>query len=681
MSKGTRKNAGTAEGMEGEVRSSGIQSEPGSEMMVMLRALLEEQRRSELAREEARREERKEEARVEREIEATRLQIEQQKALETRQYEQQVALLKIQAEIGEKASRAHREVQSSERKRDRALFSIPVLKEGEDLEEFLLTAERRLRAAEIKQEEWVPIIDSRLSGKMASAWQDITITVAEYQEAKGRLLTMCGYTRRLAADSFFGFKMENSKGLTADQLYHRGQQLLRRMIAPGRATEEVEFSILRGWVGTVISKKARAAVDARVVTNATELINALQDFLVLEGDHSEGQTAIFRRSESSKDRVTTLTCFKCGKVGHKAIVCWTGKGGASAPKTVTSVSGGVASKIICYTCGEEGHKSPQCPKQIKGEKTGSKDFKAKPVKRLWRSQPKCVQLGGVVNGHDTPILLDSGAAISVVPESLVEPRQLSGNSVAVKPFGAKKPMLLPTAELSFRISNLEWVECVAVAPKEEGAESEVLYSLDLQSKRGLELVLIANKVDQRDVLRVTTHAQARVDKQEEEEEAAALAVDVPSVNPLPSVVSTRHDVITDVICEPEAVVVLEKICTEAGSLDRKEEESEKEVLGRKEEEFEESLGIEEDSYVEGEEEGYRLREESREEPELVVPPVKAGNRSRATLVAETKSDPSLEKWRSFAEKGEKGFVWRDGLLYQSVTTHVLESVYVMVLPK
>ena len=84
--------------------------------------------------------------------------------------------------------------------------------------------------------------------------------------------------------------------------------------------------------------------------------------------------------------------------------------------------------------------------------------KPKPVKRVWRSQPKCVQLGGVVNGHDTPILLDSGAAISVVPESLVEPSQIAENSVAVKPFGARKPMLLPTANLTFKIGNLEWVE-------------------------------------------------------------------------------------------------------------------------------------------------------------------------------------------------------------------------------
>ena len=633
-----RKNAVSTEGVEGEARSSVISSEPGSEMMAMFRVLMEEQRKAELAREEARREdeERKEEARrlaeerretirVEREIEATRKQLEQQTALEARQYEQQVALMKIHAEIGEKASRLHREEQSLDRKRDRALASISNLRDGEDLEEFLLTAERRLRAAGIKTEDWIAIIDSKLNGKMASAWQDICVTIVEYQEAKDRLLKMCGYTPRLAADVFLKFKSEHSNGMTADQLYHRGLQLLRRMVAPSRASEEVEFAILRGWVGTVVSKRARAALDARVVENAADLINALQDHLVLEGDRTEGQAAIFKKvgGEGSKDRVSSLTCFKCGKTGHKAFECWAGKGGPSSSlaETAPTSSGTGSSKIVCYTCVEEGHKSPQCPKNIKGEKTGPKDLKPKPVKRIWRSQPSSVQLSGEVNGQEVMILLDSGAAISVVPESLVTLALMTGCNVAVKPFGSRKPKLLPTAELSFKIGSLEWVETVAVAPRQEGVETEVLYSLDLQSQRGLELVLVANKVDQKEVLSVTTRSQAKQEVKEQEEEAVTIAEEVLSVKSLPREVKPGQEVIN----EPETAIALEELSIRAGCLGRKEEESEEDILGRKEEEFEEEfLGDEKEPSEESEEEKYDLRSDSREEAELVVPPIRAG---------------------------------------------------------
>ena len=522
MSRQHKRANNTVEEPEEDSRATGV-GEPESSMMAMVRALMEDNRRADLAREEAR---------LDREAENARRLAEQQAATEARQFEQQIALLKIQAEMGEKASRAHREYQSSDRKRDRALYSIPVLKEGEDVEEFLMTAERRLTAAEVKKEEWIPVIDSRLGGKIASAWQDITITTGDYQEARDRLLKICGYTPRLAADCFFGYRVEHSKGLTADQLYHhREQQLLRRMIAPGRLNDDIEFAILRGWVGTVISKRARAAVEARVVTDAPGLISALQDFLVLDGDRSEGQTATFRRGsgEVSKERSTSLTCFKCGKVGHKAIDCW--KGGASVPKGGASRSGGVASKVVCYTCGEEGHKSPQCPKQWKKDGPG-KDARPKPVKRVWRSQPKCVQLLGVVNGQNTPILLDSGAAISVVPESLVTSDRLTGSRVAVKSFAAKESMLLPTAIVPFKIGELEWEERVAVAPRQEGAEEEVLYSLDLQSDRGLKLVLLVNKIDQTEVLRVTTRAQTQKQIQEEEEEVVAAAQEEPRAKPL-----------------------------------------------------------------------------------------------------------------------------------------------------
>ena len=644
--------------MEEGLRNAG---EPEPSMLEVIRVLMEEQRRSDVIREDARRaeDERREETRLAREVEIRRAQAEQQAAIEVRQYQQQLELIRLQADMGKEASRVHRETQLQDRKKDRALFSVPALKEGEDLEDFLVMIEGRMEAAEIGRDEWVASISSKLTGRLASTWREITLATEDYATARARLLEGSGYTAMTAADKFYGFRQDQCKGLSAGELYQKGQQLARRMVAPGVPNPEIEFAWLRGWVGSVIPKRARAAIDNRKVTNAVELVAALQDHLALEGDTGSGQTAVFKgrsANEGHQERRGPITCYTCGKVGHRSADCWQAKNREIAPKA------GVAVKIVCYTCGEEGHKSPQCPRNMKGEKAGSKGAQPKPVKRVWQNQTGCVQLEGSVNGHQAQVLLDSGADISVVPEDMVEPTLMSGGKVAVKPFGATTSMLLPLAEVAFEIGDLKWSEVVAVAPMLEGGIKEVLCSLKLQSERGLQLVLMANGIAQKDVARVTTRAQAKSDSQEEEEIRASIAKDKPTVRTLVPNGQEGSD-------EPgEGVELMEE---------------EKNDLGCLIEDDEQFFGIEEcaSDDEEVEEECYKMKEKKEGGVDLEIPPVKIGRHSRRHLVKETREDPTLHSWRDLADKGEKGLVWKEGLMFQAVTTQVLESELVLVLPK
>ena len=633
------------------------------DMLGIIRVLMAEQRKADLDREERKEEAKRvednrlEELRMQREAEARKQVADLQAAAEARQFEQQVQLLKIQAEMGNTASRAHREATAVERKRDRALFNIACCKEEDDLEEFMMLMERRLEVAGIAQDEWIGLVESKLTGKLAIAWQDVVATTENYQEARDKLLKSSGYTPRVATDKFFGFKVEQSKGLTADQLYHTGQQLSRRMLAPGRLTEQMEFSLVKGWLGMVIPRKARAAMDARVSENAAELVSVLQDFLALEG---EGRTATFKKcggeyvKEFVRDRPYAMTCFKCGKTGHKAADCW--KGSSGGPKSGAAPSTGVAPKIVCHTCGVEGHKSPQCPRKGKG----NGEVKPKPVKRIWKRQNKSLLLDGIVNGHEAQVLLDSGADVSVVPADMVADNQLCEEQVAVKPFGASTAMLLPMADIEFSLGGMCWKERVAVAPTVEGVNREVLCSLNLKSERGLQLVLMANGVEQKDVARVTTRAQAKQNSQEEEEEKLCMAESQPNVKPL--VPRGREVCNGPGTKEGQAVTV-------------------QECLGNEAEEEVKNLGdVVDASEDEGEIE-YQLTEYAEDEDSIVIPPVKAGSADRAALVAESLSDPTLEGWRKGAEKGDDGLTWEDGLLYRTVADHDLESVCLLVLPK
>ena len=177
-------------------------------------------------------------------------------------------------------------------------------------------------------------------------------------------------------------------------------------------------------------------LDSRVVTSSGELIEALQDYLVMEGERSEGQVAVFKRqahghensgSSGSSEKKVAGACFKCGKPGHKAADCWqkSGVGSSSVNEPNTGVSG---KPIVCYTCGEEGHKSTQCSK---GKKVNPKEGQAKPVRLLWHREGRNTVVDGNVNGKSVSVLLDSGASISVVPEEMVEKELRTGEYVAL----------------------------------------------------------------------------------------------------------------------------------------------------------------------------------------------------------------------------------------------------------
>ena len=65
---------------------------------------------------------------------AVQRQVDQQETFAEKQFDQQVALLTVQAELGEEAARLHREELNFNKKRGRAIASIPNLMEGEDVE-------------------------------------------------------------------------------------------------------------------------------------------------------------------------------------------------------------------------------------------------------------------------------------------------------------------------------------------------------------------------------------------------------------------------------------------------------------------------------------------------------------------------------------------------------------------
>ena len=299
-----------------------------------------------------------------------------------RALEQQKELLELQAELGRKAAEATRAESQRVRQKDRAVASVTAWQKGEDMEDFLLSSERKLRAGGIPEEEWLGVVASKLSGEVGAKWQELCLVSDNYQEVRGAVLTGCGYTQKAAGEAYYAFRTDNLRGMSADQVLRKGVQLLRRLVAPEELNKRAEFNIVKPWVYANVGRKARAVLEARVIENEEDLVKALQDHLASDGDRLTGRVAVFGTESTGPRRPTfgvgsgavesrkvglagssgsSLKCFRCGKVGHKVADCWQGAG--SSAGSGARAAGSAGGKLVCFTCGVEGHKSTECPKR------------------------------------------------------------------------------------------------------------------------------------------------------------------------------------------------------------------------------------------------------------------------------------------------------------------------------
>ena len=605
-------------------------------------AKMNQQRKEDIERQQAeweRKEKERDQKRIEEIDRLEKKEIEKDRILR----EHQLLMLTEQQKGGERMAGTYREAQSTERMRHEALCSVPQFKEGQDLEEFLQIAEKRLLQGKVEEKSWVAIIAAKLTGRLSMIWLDRAEEEVPYEAHKQEFLRTCGFTPKIAGETFFGFSLDQCQGITAEQLFHRGQRLFRRMNYPVKPDPNLEFTTLLAWVYHLVPKRAKMVIDTRVVTCANELIGALADFLMLEGDKKEGVAATFGQlSLGGRKEFTRGSCFNCGIPGHRASECRKEKGSAGYSKPWNKEER-TPYKVICFICQEEGHKAPQCPKKMVKEEPKSEGARTRPLNRLKVSKKPETELPGKVNESEVVVLLDSGANISVIPKHLVFPEQYTGETIWVRPFKAKETIACPMAKVPFVMGGMQWEEEVAVDEECGSEEGEVLYSLDIRSARGLQLIVYANQSEEEATVRkVTTRAEAKEQKEKDESTAIIVAKEKPKVRAYDKGEQAKED---DEIVVDTMAVVQPRINNE------QLKKALQDLVGEKESDT------------------------------LNIPPVLEKGIDIDRLGRLTEEDESLKTWKEKANKTDSDFAWGQGLLFQITHNQLEDEVQLLVLPQ
>ena len=168
----------------------------------------------------------------------------------------------------------------------------------------------------------------------------------------------------------------------------------------------------------VLPPSDQVVVDGRQIFTQTDLFDVVNTIQTLADSRRASQKDRMRAYPRTQfDNQRNVTCFTCGKVGHKSVDCFMNRRLTNNQRSTSSVA---QKPFACFSCGEQGHKSTECPKNSRQKMEEQKQTQMKPK---GPNRVNCVsgnKVSGVVqctiNGHTIPIRLDTDADTTITKE-------------------------------------------------------------------------------------------------------------------------------------------------------------------------------------------------------------------------------------------------------------------------
>ena len=337
-------------------------------------------------------------------------------------------------------------------------MTYPKMSEGESMTTYLAKLEYSFALNKTKEAKKCSVLWSHLTptacDKLMATGPELTDT---YTQLKDRLL--CEYQVGYATAAGEALKPIDPEISMRDTLKKKDEML------------------------AIVTEKARTIPQAISCVSRMIVRSQLADSLVYEldtqtpEDHQSfhrkcmewrerqvpgtSMVRITRKEPAGPNKTTDkFKCFTCGKPGHTSKYC-------RQTRTVqTSPEAQDRKPIVCYNCREVGHKAPACPKP-KNERPRKKE-----VKVLSEKQPEVKELHDneilvKVQGTDIPVMLDSGATITVLPKEMVPETWLTGRKIAGKGFGTDHDVNIEEAHLSLQVAGKQLSTMGGVVPAEQ----------------------------------------------------------------------------------------------------------------------------------------------------------------------------------------------------------------------
>lgn len=533
---------------------------------------------------------------------------------------QEEARRKHEKELWDKQLEVER-LRNEEIKRNRRADKMEPWRDTDQPEAYFVKFERVMAEAKIPKHEWASRLVPLLTGKALSAYSSHVPPAAasDYQSLKEAMLEAMGLSRNHCRRAFWTYQKKHSD--TPQDICQQLEFYLNRLMQDCGTVADCKREFLMGKLLSYYPPEVAEFVLLRQPKTALEAANLVQDYqdgrnswrdrgqLYRKPWHSKahdyGNSAGGLREEGSRrDSVAKREPDTYGEHRHGSK--------QSGWKVQRDDSKGSSNEVndrtpTCFLCGKKGHKRPDCPNRV--------------GRVITPTRKESLKVDGRIGGHDCSMTIDTGAQQTVVHASLVEDHEYTGETIRLMGYNGHTTEN-PMASVWVHVGEYSIRHEVAVCKE---APSDVLIGLDIGILDYL-LTLEKQQRKARAAVNATTRAQHRRNEQEKAQNQFLSEQDKAEPRPLDEVSELEENSDTeDSIVAEQPVEEAEVSLTELGA-------------------------------------------NSEGEENWPVPSLSIDDSDRKTLISQQAADESLKALRQWAQDGEKGYSFQDGVLI-----HTLDS--------